>query len=268
MTDSDLADVSGYADEYRLRVFDAALAEFGLHRGDLLDADAPTALAVLVRQYVVGGPGGSPRSDPGRAAGALERALGTGGLDPEDLWRDFAAECERANVPLADERLRDAVTGLARLVEREGNPFRWVEREVDACGRLTVPDDELDSLAGLGPDGARAFLRDAVWLVGVEGGVRRQDRHLLQSVGRWVRPVVEALWPSLDGADEVVLANHVADACADAGVSGVAFNQGAWYLGREAVGGGPDRVRRDLRRRFGESGRTEATDASAGRERT
>lgn len=235
--------LAGYADEYQTHVFDDALSEFDLTRRSLLDADPATSLQFFFRRYGFDlrrygfDRHKAPRDIYTKNANrALEAATTGKQIDLDELWEQFVRECECTNLAVSEAETRSIVVDTARLVDREGNLFRWVEREVDDHGRLTVPYDELTAITGIGPRLTKSFLRDAVWVCGVENRVRGPDRRRLQPMADWVSTVAEALWPRLEGADDVLLAKRIVDACGNAGVSGVEFNQGASYFGREAVG--------------------------------
>lgn len=231
-----VTEIAGYADEYQTNVFDELLGEFDVNRDELLDADPITSLEFYFRLYGFNRRGRPRETYASNANAALDAAATGQRIDPDELWLGFEAECRRTSVGVNPSHTRGVVEGTARLVNREGNLFQWVGREVDDHGRLSVLYDELTSLGGVEPAIAKFFLRDAVWISDVEYGVRNPDERFLQSMTRWVTAVTESLWPTLDGANDDVLAKRIVDACREAGVSGVEFNQGAWYFGREVVG--------------------------------
>lgn len=232
MTDAVAAvtELAGYAEQYRHEVFDRVLEAIDLNRRGLPDADPRTALPVFVSLYCLDRTAGVRAEGRRRVASALDRADG----DPDELWRTLGGESERADA-VKEAIPREAVTDAVRLADREGNPFRWVREEVRDHGRVTTPYEELVAVRGVESDSVRAFLRDAVWLADAENCVRRPDKHRLQSMDGRLRAIAESLWPSLEGADRELLTKRVVDACADHGVSSVAFNQGAQYFCRSVA---------------------------------
>lgn len=251
MTESEaVVEAAEYAERYRRVLFDRALEGLDLRRSRLLDADPAAGLTALLALYCFGRPGES-RASVRRGVASVLRADGDRARDPDELGRELADELESADLAASAAATRATVADAARLVDRRGNPFRWVGEEARERGRLTTPAEELAAVRGVGTDAARAFLRDAVWVADAEACVRRPDAHRLQPMTAGVRAVAEALWPSLEGADREVLAERAADACADRGVSNVAFSQGAQYAAREF-----DDVERAVRRLRAGSGRS------------
>lgn len=245
-TSAAMAEIAEYADEYQTRVFDDVLKEFDRTRSGLLHADSTTSLKFFFRLYGFNREGAPRETYAESANNALETATTRQEIDADELWQGFKARCRDADVGINPRCTRGVVKDTAKLVNRKGNLFKWVGLEINDHGRLTEPYNKLTSFNGIGPKIAPFFLRDAVWVCGVEDEIRGSDRYLLQSMTSWVELVAEGLWPGLAGTDDESLAKHIVDACDDYGVSSVAFNQGAWYFARNVVGDSnvvPERVR-------------------------
>lgn len=240
--------VAQFADDYRRHTFEPVVSEYDSDSRHLPDAAPTTSLQFFYRLYGFNRQGAPRETYAANANAALETAANEETIDVGELWRGFRENCRETGTGVNPPCTRGVVCDAARIVNREGNLFGWVGREVRDHGRLAPLDDELRSMNGVGPKIARFFLRDAVWVCGVEDAVRPPDGHLLQSVTEPVRRVAETIWPTLDGADEAVLANQIAATCSDSSVSGVEFNQGAWYLARERADGDDARIAEEIRR--------------------
>lgn len=237
-TEAAIRRVADFADQYRTEVLPRFLNE--VDPDGVPDVDSERSLRLFFRLYGFNRQGAPRKTYAENANAALETAASDGKIDVEKLWMGFEDRCREVDVGTNPPCTRGVVEGAARLVNREGNLFQWVGREIDDHGRLAVPCEELLEFNGIGPKIARFFLRDAVWFCGVEDGVRPADRHLLQSLTGPVKLVAERIWPDLDDATERRMEKRIVTACSKYGVSGVEFNQGAWYLGREKADYDPD----------------------------
>lgn len=232
--------VSGVAERaslYRTEVLPRFLSDVEPDLDELPEASPEESLELFYRLYGFRRQGAPSKAYGENATAALETATDGQTVDVERLWQRFEARCREEGVGIHPTCTPGVVKGAAGLLNREGNLFRWVGSEVRDHGRLSVPRDELRSIDGIGPKIARFFLRDAVQFCDVEDDVRPGDRHLLQSLTGPVEMVADALWPGLEDADEGRTVERIVAACADRGVSGVEFNQGAWYLAREEAEG-------------------------------
>lgn len=248
MDEAAVSGVAQFADDYRRRTFEPVLSEYNSTRRHLPEAAPTTSLQFFYRLYGFNRQGAPRKTYAANANAALETAANGGNIDVDDFWQGFRENCRETETGVNPPCTKGVVCDAARLVNREGNLFDWVGREVRDHGRLAPLEAELRSMNGVGPKIARFFLRDAVWVCGVEDAVRPPDGHLVQSITHPVRRIAEIIWPTLDGADDAVIANQIATACSNYGVSGVEFNQGAWYLARERADGDDAVIADEIRR--------------------
>lgn len=223
-----VTELAEYATRYQEEIFDEVAADLVGGRNELLDANPRTGLQFFYRLYGFNRPGAMKAGYQHKAVDALEKEDSETTIDPDALWQRFERECERAETETYERRNRKLLTETARFVNRRGNPFRWVARELGNDVRLRTLSAELESIHGMGPGKTRFFLRDAVWLCGARADVLERDRYVLQSMTGPIKEVSRVLWPNLEDDDE--MAKRIAESCANAGVSGVEFNQGAWYF--------------------------------------
>lgn len=235
-TESIVVELADYAPNYQNEVFDAIADELDVTRRGLLEADSRKGLAFFLRLYGFSRSGARKAGYQHRAVEALQKTPDGDLMEPDAVWRRFATECERNGTGTYERRNRGLVTETCRFANRKGNLFRWVPREIENGVRLQSLVEELESIHGIGPGKSRFFFRDAVWLSDSEVEIERKDRYLLQPITGPIETVGETLWPGCETEDE--LAKRIARACENAGVSGVEFNQGAWYF--------QDRVSEDL----------------------
>jgi hypothetical protein len=77
-----------------------------------------------------------------------------------------------------------------------------------------------------------------VFLAGLEGVIPTLERSYFQPVDVWIGRVAEFLNSVLTfGKDKPsTISRYLAEACTQAGVSAIAFNQGGWYFGGQVAG--------------------------------
>jgi hypothetical protein len=173
------------------------------------------------------------------AANTVLAAPYTGDDFADRVWRSFQESCERKGVR-ANPRLNRGVTeGFAvwGARDRSRGLFPQIAETVVTRGAESA-FLQLYAVKGVGPKIAAFILRDAVWLYECEAQVAPTELMYLQPIDIWVRRVAAMLWPDLaplSGKDipDFMLARRIAMACVEEEVSGVAWNQGAWWLGAQ-----------------------------------
>lgn len=223
-----VTELAEYATRYQEEIFDEVPADLVGGRNELLDANARTGLEFFYRLYGFNRPEAMKAGYQHKAADALRKGDSKRTIDPDALWQRFEQKCEHAEIGANERRNRKLLLQTARFVNRRGNPFRWVARELGNDVRLRTLSAELESIHGMGPGKTRFFLRDAVWLCGARADVLERDRYVLQSMTGPITEISRVLWPNLEDDNE--MAKRIAESCANAGVSGIEFNQGAWYF--------------------------------------
>lgn len=227
-TDPVVAALADYAPRYREDVFDSIADELDVTRDGLFEADSRKSLEFFYRLYGFNRSEAMKAGYQHRAVEALRKAEADGVIDPYVLWREFERGCERHGVGPSESNNRKLLLETSRFANRKGNLFSWIARELENGVRLERLSDELQSCHRIGPRKARFFLRDVVWLCGAESDVSGRDRHELQPMTGPIQETASVLWPHLDDEDE--MADRIVEACESAGVSGIEFNQGAWYF--------------------------------------
>lgn len=102
-------------------------------------------------------------------------------------------------------------------------------------GKLFDHYDELDHIFQVGEKIASFYLRDLVFIYGLDSLISKDELKFLQPIDVWVRKVAHRLGIiSAENCPEDRVRSQIIEACAQAGVSTLKFNQGAWYLGKYA----------------------------------
>lgn len=155
----------------------------------------------------------------------------------EDFFEDFASSCADQGIGLNEKLNRGLLRDIYSIAEAHrsrGLYHVWAD-EIRRPGGLAQLFWQLHSCHGIGPKIAAFICRDVVSLAGLEDTLAVDDRKYIQPVDVWLGRVAEFLNPDLtfDKDDPLVIGAFLADACTQAGVSGVAFNQGAWCYGSQ-----------------------------------
>jgi hypothetical protein len=94
---------------------------------------------------------------------------------------------------------------------------------------------ELQGIRQIGPKVASFYLRDLVCIYDIHGLLQPDDLRFLQPIDVWVRRVAQRLGIiTAENCPDDEVRQHIIDACKQCGVSAFKFNQGAWYLGKNA----------------------------------
>jgi len=166
-----------------------------------------------------------------QAAGSnLQKFLGNPNALPL-CWRDFEAICNKNGVGVNERLNRGVLEGLISLAGQHGNLFNHIGKFLP--GQIEQAFLELIQIKGIGEKIASFLLRDTVWVHGVEGAIHFNNRLYLQPIDRWVKRVAQSLWSDLknESVPSWIISKRIAEACEHYKVSGIKFNQGAWYLG-------------------------------------
>ena len=123
------------------------------------------------------------------------------------------------------------------------NLFLWLEEHIKDSG-VESTYLELLKIHGVGKKLASFILRDTVWLLNLEKAIPPQDLIYLQPIDTWVKRISFELWEDFhtfkwevfkNKIDELIIAKRIVENCIRLGVSGIEFNQGAWYFGSNEV---------------------------------
>lgn len=213
--------------------------EANLHSREALTAhleNPPHFLRWLFRFYAF-----ARQIDYGAPAEAALRAL----LDrtpfedlianPTLVIREFDRQCvQRSWVPNPKGN-HGVIEGLLKLAGQHQHIPTWAKGLL-AAGRVEELYLQLLSVKGLGEKIPALILRDLVWLYDLEEAVPIQDRLYLQPIDIWVKRIFHTLWPGLpEKLPSLVIAKRIAEACRRWGLSGVRFNQGAWWFASQEI---------------------------------
>jgi hypothetical protein len=154
--------------------------------------------------------------------------------DRDALHRAFIRGCEKSEI-LPNRKLNTGLIRglyeLARTKPDEGLFHTWGE-EIRRKRSVAWLHRRLDDVHGIGRKIASFICRDSVYLHDLEAQIPTDEFSLLQPIDTWIGRIAEFLNPRIDTDhdSEAEIAEFLAEVCRKAGVSGVAFNQGGWYL--------------------------------------
>lgn len=245
-----------YAEGFVARELLPCLAEgIGLHRADLPSVRAALAcpyrgLKAFYSHYAFLRRG-RDRFDLARAAslsldrvareGTFEALLGES--DAMSLWDEFDAICRERGIKNHEQLNRGLVAGIAELAQDVyrndgvGSIVGWVTAMVARTDRIEPVFQRIVAVRGVGPKATSTFLRDVVFLFGLEDVLDPADQIFVQPIDKWLRLIAELAIPELSHRDapDWIIAGKVAKYARRAGVSGLRVNMGASYFGlREA----------------------------------
>jgi hypothetical protein len=135
-------------------------------------------------------------------------------------------------------KARDAhmVVEIFRFVSRlpEENLSRY---SVSTIKKDTIQKlyNELNNIMGVGPKIACLYLRDLVDIYDLEANISQEDLRFLQPIDVWVRKVACKVGLVSETEPDVNIQNNIVRVCNELGISSLRFNQGAWYLGKNAL---------------------------------
>lgn len=163
--------------------------------------------------------------------------------DGAELWENFQAVCAERGRKNSEQLNRGLIAGMLELAQEiyaldgTGSIAGWVRQSVMQTTRLEAQFLRIVDIRGVGPKTTSTFLRDTVFLFGLEDEIDHQDRLYLQPVDKWLRLFAIEIVPELEGEDAVdwIVAGKIAKYARRAGVSGVRFNMGASFFGAREV---------------------------------
>jgi len=108
---------------------------------------------------------------------------------------------------------------------------------------------DLVSIPGVGPKIAAFLCRDLVWIFDCEKMLPNREQFLIQPIDTWIRQIAQLLWPELGKVEDsaelnILFAMRICWALEKVKVSGVEFNQGAWYFGSQIVKEGKNLIKK------------------------
>jgi hypothetical protein len=105
-------------------------------------------------------------------------------------------------------------------------------------GHLIDHYNELQKIHSIGPKISSFYLRDLICLYDLDSKIPLEQIKVIQPIDTWVKQVAQAVAiipitdkESIDKVSTDTYKTKIFDACQEANVSVIKFNQGAWYLG-------------------------------------
>ncbi len=239
-----LAFLASAATAYNADHFAPRCRSVGLDPSEVAETTDENFLRLFFQHYGFNRAGGMTAGYPEIALTALDSI---DGLDPDHLWDAFRDICDARDIGVNPRMNRGVVRGTAELVNDRGNLIAWVGESVTDTTSIDPAYDTINGISGVGEKIARFFLRDAVWLTGVESQLPPSDVRYLHPMDVWTRRVTRILWPELDDASDPELSAALAAACVEAGESHIAVNQGAWFYPAQRLDGDTEKLQRKLR---------------------
>lgn len=95
--------------------------------------------------------------------------------------------------------------------------------------------EELMEIIGIGPKIVSLYLRDLIYLFSLDNSITKEDLELLQPIDTWVRQLSIKIGLVENNANDELIRKKIVEACLNANVSNIKFNQGLWYIGSNAV---------------------------------
>jgi hypothetical protein len=156
----------------------------------------------------------------------------------ETLWAEYLVVCEeRGRKPLEQQNL-GVIAGLGELAQEVygldgiGSIAEWVIAGVAQTKRIEPRFLRMVDVRGIGPKLASLFMRDVVFLYGLEDELDPVDRLYVQPVDKWLRQIAPLIAEEVDEeAADWILAGKLAKYTRKGGVSGIRFNMGVTYFG-------------------------------------
>ena len=150
----------------------------------------------------------------------------------DKVWKSFVGNCRSRRIKPFARRNKRLLNDLFALAASKGNLMKWIRRCLNQ-GQLDEVLMAFTDIHGVGEKIAAFAVRDLVWIFDVpESSIPPEQHIFLQPIDRWVMRRAYTLWSNLGNSTPFwVIANKIAHECPKNGISGIAFNQGAWYFG-------------------------------------
>lgn len=206
---------------------------------------APRAAIEFVLNYAAFARAGGELAGYGPlAVDAHDACMADSSLDPRD---EFERLCRAKGTGPNRKVNYRPVEGLIGCLREwrygEEGLFGRLAKQVATTGAAAPAYFALLTECGLGEKIAAFVLRDLVCIWKIEDRIEPTHLLFLQPIDVWVHRAAEIVLDCEFEAAKVphlFVAHRLAEACAEAGVSGVRFNQGAWWFGSQVVGRGRD----------------------------
>lgn len=175
------------------------------------------------------------------------------------LWELFDEACTKRGRKSNEAQNRGLVQGMLELaqeiytLDKVGSIAAWLCDGIEAEGHLEPQFLRIVDIRGVGPKSTSTFIRDSVYLFGMEDTVDPADRIYIQPVDRWLRAITKYAVPEpdMESAADWIVAGKISKYARRARVSGIRFNMGCTYFGQKLVRE-PDRFEAELKKALAE----------------
>lgn len=163
--------------------------------------------------------------------------------DASILWETYEAVCQERRKKPMEQLNRGVISGIAELAQEiyrldgQGSIAEWVLKGVVQTDRIEPEFLRIVDIRGVGPKMTSVFLRDVVFLYGLEERIDHIDRLYVQPIDKWIRLMAAEVIDEEGAADAAdwILAGKLAKYTRHAGVSGIRFNMGVTAFGMREV---------------------------------
>lgn len=163
--------------------------------------------------------------------------------DAVELWDNFKAICHKRRRKAMEQLNRGIIQGLAELAQEiykqdgVGSIAGWVVDGIEKTeGRVEPQFLRMVDVRGVGPKLASVFLRDVVYMYGLEDSIEPMDLLYIQPIDKWLRLIGPYIAEEVsDKTADWVLAGKLVKYTRRAEISGIRFNMGSTYFGMREV---------------------------------
>ncbi|MEZ5162470.1 MAG: hypothetical protein R2688_01720 [Fimbriimonadaceae bacterium] len=163
--------------------------------------------------------------------------------DGEAIWTAFEEVTQERRKKSNEVQNRGTLQGMLELCQEiydldpTASLATWIVNGVAQSGRLEPQFERIVDIRGIGPKSTSTFLRDIVYLFGLERNVHPADRIYYLPVDRWTRMIAPYIVPedNITKAADWVLAGTIGKYARIARVSMLRFNMGLVYFGQRVV---------------------------------
>lgn len=159
------------------------------------------------------------------------------------LWDAFEKSCQEMGKKSHESQNRGLIQGMLELAQeiyandKQGSIASWVVDGVAQSGEMETQFLRIVDIRGVGPKSTSTFLRDMLFIFGLEGNINPTDRVYVQPIDRWLRLMSRYVVPesNMEKSADWIVAGKVSKYCRRARVSSLRFNMGTTYFGQKLV---------------------------------
>lgn len=165
------------------------------------------------------------------------------GEDGVEVWELFEKHCKELNRKPNENQNRGMIQGMVELaqeiyrIDKIGSIATWLTDGIAQTGQLETQFLRVVDIRGVGPKSTSTFMRDVVYIFGMEEAVDPADKIYIQPIDRWLRLISRYVVPEkgMEEAADWIVAGKISKYSRRARVSGLRFNMGTTYFGQKIV---------------------------------